>query len=264
MSLVYLVTGLPDLKWSEPPPISPKIFLSRALASLSGKDLKEIELLWWHFEIGQTTRIRSTLLSSDPNTESETIQRQILSARTESIETHDLVLPQWVTENEEHQVLMRRWYREVFLLGKTAFLKRLADLYLNFDEALTGLTSRQLKFSKQAYLLERLGNFDSTADVMDRNYDKSDLGLSAVFPEFHELQNIFASYDATTREERLNRIKWDWIQKNKPFDFFKLEFAVAYFFELQILTRKQTFSSHKGELVFQTILNNSIEETLSC
>lgn len=264
MSLVYLVTGLPDLKWREPPPISDKEFLKRALSSLMGKSLRELELLWWHYEIFQTTNIRSTTKACEPNLDNETIQRRILHDRADSVEGHELALPVWVTENEPHQILMRKWYQEVCEHANSKFLKHLAPILLGIDEALVGLTCKSLGDSKQTYLLERLGNFDPAADAMDRNYDKSDMGLGASFSWFPSLLSIAENPDAHSRENLLNKLKWDLIQREKPLDFFTIDFAVAYYFELQILAREKAFSKKHGTAFFQSILNDSIEETLSC
>ena len=259
MSLVYLVTSLPTLKFPEAPKISKLEFLERTLDSELSHG-PEVYFLLLLETLEETSRIYAKC--SLENLNDADTRDQILNHRNYIIPAmREINFAPWVFEPCEHHILLRHWFNDVYKSKKISahsFLKIFSKYILNIEGAQSGLLAKKIKSSKDEFLTQTQGSFDSTTEVMLKYFEADDLGLSRRFSWFEKLAKVLDIKDYHRRSVALNKLKWDVVQELKPIDLFTKDFIVAYFFELRLLERQNSYSFEKGQI----ILDNIFEQTL--
>lgn len=260
MSLVYLVTSLPKLKYASPPPFDTAAFFQKTENLLNDAQQKDIDLLKYLEVLEESSRIYSKMEIAGM-TGSDQIRAALLAERNDTVpEVSVEDFPAWLFEPNPKHILMRSWYEELYKGAKSQLLRLYGRYFLNMDEAFCGLLAKKQGVSSEGLLEVFEGSFDSTALRIRKNFDSEDLGLSNVFSWFKSAQAVFAIADPLKREETYCELSWKLIQELKPLEVFSIDYVIAFYFELRILMRLSAFSQAKGEKIFNSILENSCKE----
>lgn len=244
MSLVYLITGLPKLNLKQTPPITLKAFTDRACDSIQdGAGRRDLDLLLLQEDVDRTTRrAQQSILGLKPLGEEkgpESIPRP---------------LPAWLSEDRPHHVLMRLWRRHLYKHAQSAFLKEWARQSLNLEELIAAQLCRQEEMSKDAFLTQMEGGFDSTWRMAVSHYDDPDLGLSKRLNFHQQVVEALRLEDFVEMEERLESLRWRMIEACMGLDGFSVDAVLAYYLKLRILERRAARNRDKGMIVLENML----------
>jgi len=92
-------------------------------------------------------------------------------------------------------------------------------------------------------------------ELIMKNPEANDLGLSVDFPYARNLYQLYDEADLTKREEMLDQIRWQWLDERVGADLFSLNFLAAYAIKLASVERWSSLSVEKGEELFQDLLD---------
>lgn len=263
MSLIYTVTKLPKLRRNEAPLIKVPEFIKLASGCLSGVSRRDFDDLVLLEDIELTIKRVSGARLADPAISSIGMHEKITKSRPESATGASIErLPHYALEPIAQHLAMRKWYENLNKKTNSCFLKNWARLSLNLEEALCGLTCKAMNVSKESFLKQLDGNFDSTAKTIAKNYNQQDLGLSNRHSWFNEVKNLIFDKNFKKSEIALNSIKWDLIAALESIEVFSADALFAYYLKLKIIEREACFDYNSGEKILNDILNLQLEEII--
>jgi hypothetical protein len=220
--LIYLITSLPRLYIGKHPMISKKEFVQRVQQCFSTDQLFDFLLL---------TKIddhMKTKLDKDNYTNSE---------------GHSFL--------KEHLSYIMKNSRSNFLY---LWAKRSIDI----EESIVGLLCKKNRLSQKDILKHSSDQLGSTAKIMLKYYDSSDLGLSKRFSWFNRVSEIIKLDDLEKIEKTLDLVRLQLIDSIKTNEIFHMDVLLAYYLELSILERQSSFNRSFGEKMLQNLLDSIV------
>lgn len=254
----YLVAGLPDLVADQPKaPLSPAAFLEELREHLHPDDFKALDYL---------------RLPVDNNRLLSILQHQPLPEQQEGLFSTDVLqdalrdpepLPRYM------QVFLQAYQQQEPLFPGMSWQNQLSWCY--FDEALSvssGFIQHWLQFDRDLRNLltgiscrrhqrstagQLIGEYPLTTAI--HNSQARDFGLGMEFPI---LDRILQWDDLAwlSREKALDAIRWHHLDDMTTFDYFSLEWLMAYFIRLGILQRWDGLHPEEGQAALRQMISN--------
>ena len=258
MSLVYLITSLPRLKRDKKSPISRRHFIEQVKKNLNSKEFLDFNLILLFEDIEKIICIKNDALIYNDNLSSKLIYNKLKKYKHKLhinlSEFNDLYL------KEPSHVLLRKWYQTVYAEANSLFFKEWISFSLNLDEVISAILAKQDNLSKNDFIYQMKGRFDSCSQQMMLNYDDSNLGISKRFAWYEQIKKILFSENFLKAEKELNSLKLKEINKLLGTDVFSIDIIIAYYFHLRIIEREANFSYEKGNKILKLILHDYLEE----
>jgi Protein of unknown function (DUF2764) len=246
MSLVYLVTSLPRMPLSGPPPIEIPVFIDRARQALADDDRVELERLLLVEEVDETCRVVADAQRTDPHISVSALTAKVRTERKRSPRGPGVdELPLWVLVPSARHVLLRTWYRTLYS-SKSPFLVSWARFAVNLEELTTGLLARLEGMEHSEFQTQMEGRFDTSSEVILRSVAKPDLGLGRRFPWFDLVKSAIENNDPLAGERALDGLRVREIDELTGMNVFEPAFVFAYYLKLRILTRQASWVREIG------------------
>lgn len=140
------------------------------------------------------------------------------------------------------------------LESENTFVKAYFEFNLNLQNILSALAARQhgLDISKVV-----IGNTE-VAESIKSNTSK-DFGIAAMFPFLEETLRIEESKTPLEKEQKIDALRWQWLEDQTVFHYFSKERIFAYMLKLEMLERWLKMDKNTGELAFGSYVENLVD-----
>jgi hypothetical protein len=250
MSLVYLVTSLPRVRRGEPPPITRAELVGRCREHLDGRDRDELELLVQTESVEETVRL--SLEAQLAGLDAEATVASIVNDRRDGVPL-DRLQP-WILRPGPQHELLRRHYHDVTLRARTEFLRSWAGFRVDIGEVVTAILCRQEGRTREEFLVQMQGNFDSSAPRIIARWEEPLLGLGNRFHWVTRVIEALGDDDLIAMTRILDDVLWERIEALRPPETFCIETVLATYLQLRICERQAEWSAEKGAQVLERIL----------
>ncbi len=137
--------------------------------------------------------------------------------------------------------------------SKNKFIKSYFDFNLNLQNILSATAARKHGIDVSKVLI---GENDITEAI--KSNSSKDFGLAPIFPFIEDVMRITDATTTIEREQKIDALRWQWLDDGTAFHYFSKEKIFAYMVKLQILERwskldleegRETFARYVKELV---------------
>ena len=143
-------------------------------------------------------------------------------------------------------------YYNVRLRSHNRFVRQWAEFNLNINNILTAIICRQNNWDIRANIV---GN-NAVTQAICENPTAKDFGLRGELEYFDTLMQIVETDNLMDREQKIDALKWTWLEDNTFFDFFTVEKILVYYLKAEMLNRWNILTVEKGERIFREIIDN--------
>lgn len=257
MSRVYLVTGLPMLRRGEPAPLSLAEFVSRCRQHLSGADLQEVERLLLLEEVHEGVRIQAAAKLQNQDVSGDELTTRMVGRPSATVGGPVVKeLPAWMHRPQPLRMQLRHFWHLTFETAQTEFLREWADFVVNLQEVVTGLLAKRHALSRDAFLDQMRGSFDTTSRYMIEHYDATDAGIGQRFMWVGDVIAALDMADALAGERALNDVRWQGIERLTDPDPLSLDRVLAWYLKLQIVQQEASWDREAGDVRLDNVLND--------
>jgi hypothetical protein len=250
MLLVYLIAGLPRVRRGEPPPIPRAELVRRCRAHLEGPDRAELELLVQTESVEETVRL--SLAAELAGLDAEATVASIVNDRRDGVPLGEL--RPWILRPGPQHELLRRHYQDVTERARTDFLRSWASFRVDIGEVITAVLCRQEGMTRDDFLVQMQGSFDSSAPRIIANWEEPGLGLGTRFPWLPRVLAALEDDDLLAMSRALDDVLWERIEALTPTDTFRIETVLALYLHLRICERQAQWNAERGAQVLDRML----------
>lgn len=170
----------------------------------------------------------------------------------------DFLKLHWAEESNDNKVENKSisWEDRLAALYYAYAMKKgnhfVADWYelnLNINNILTAITCRKYGLDKADYIVG-----DNEVAVSVRTSNARDFGLGDALEYLPELQRIAEETELTSREKKIDLLKWKWLDDQTFFKTFDVESVFAYLLKLEMIERWVSLDKVKGEQTFRELI----------
>lgn len=119
----------------------------------------------------------------------------------------------------------------------------------DLNNLLVAFTARRHSLSNIGYVI----GDDEIAESL-RNSGSRDWGLSATVDFYEELMQIEEEDNLTSREKKIDQLKWRWLDDNSFFNYFSIERIFTFLIKLEIVERWINLDKEKGQQLFRALI----------
>ncbi|MBQ0007980.1 MAG: DUF2764 family protein [bacterium] len=225
MNYYYFIAGMPDISQSNPKSIPDlKILREELQEELSSGDFKLFSLIADGIENADVKQYVSRW-ERDPETE-ETIEL-----------------------SEEQRATL---YYEYGMKSRNKFVREWFEFNLNVNNILTAIICRNNGWDIRKAVV---GN-NSVAESIRENSTVRDFNLKAILDYYPTLQQIIDTENLMEREQKIDALKWQWLENNSFFNFFGIEKIISFYIRCSLLERWNILTIEEGERIFREIIDN--------
>lgn len=225
MNYYYFIAGMPDISQSNPKSIPDlKILREELQEELSSGDFKLFSLIADGIENADVKQYVSRW-EIDPETE-ETIEL-----------------------SEEQRATL---YYEYGMKSRNKFVREWFEFNLNVNNILTAIICRNNGWDIRKAVV---GN-NSVAESIRENSTVRDFNLKAILDYYPTLQQIIDTENLMEREQKIDALKWQWLEDNSFFNFFGIEKIISFYIRCSLLERWNILTIEEGERIFREIIDN--------
>lgn len=225
MNYYYFIAGMPDISQSNPKSIPDlKILREELQEELSSGDFKLFSLIADGIENADVKQYVSRW-ERDPETE-ETIEL-----------------------SEEQRATL---YYEYGMKSRNKFVREWFEFNLNVNNILTAIICRNNGWDIRKAVV---GN-NSVAESIRENSTVRDFNLKAILDYYPTLQQIIDTENLMEREQKIDALKWQWLEDNSFFNFFGIEKIISFYIRCSLLERWNILTIEEGERIFREIIDN--------
>jgi len=267
----YLVSGLPDIQRGESKGLpSLHELLSEILPQLSSDDLSLIRLVFSHYDnINFLNYLRNkesqlningflvksdldelvSLMNDDENPKDRRLLPYILEYyRLTQLEDDFL-------KGIEAVDYLSGLYYSYGLKSENKFINSWFEFNLNLNNLLTAIYCRKHKINQDKYIVG-----DSEISNVLRTSNARDYGVGGLFEYTEEVIKLADEQDMLERENKIDTLKWSWLEDNTFFNYFTIEKIIAYCLKVEMLNRWKMLSFEAGSTIFRDILSSMKKE----
>ena len=264
----YLIAGLPDISLGDTKiPLTIAEFREELNGILSQRDKALIDLFFLKFDNRNLMKqVQHPDFDSDPrgkitydefNDLIQALKEKEKPPKNKQIPPYfeDFVL-NYLKEEAVSGKLIMPWedqlatlYYEYAMKCSNTFISDWFELNLNINNMLTAITCRKYNIDKTNHIV---GNNNIAKSL--RSSSARDFGLTDEFEYINELQRIADESDIAIREEKIDLLKWEWLEENTVFKTFDIESVFAYLLKLEMIERWVTLDKATGEETFRKII----------
>lgn len=225
MNYYYFIAGMPDISQSNPKSIPDlKILREELQEELSSGDFKLFSLIADGIGNADVKQYVSRW-ERDPETE-ETIEL-----------------------SEEQRATL---YYEYGMKSRNKFVREWFEFNLNVNNILTAIICRNNGWDIRKAVV---GN-NSVAESIRENSTVRDFNLKAILDYYPTLQQIIDTENLMEREQKIDALKWQWLEDNSFFNFFGIEKIISFYIRCSLLERWNILTIEEGERIFREIIDN--------
>lgn len=225
MNYYYFIAGMPDISQSNSKSIPDlKILREELQEELSSGDFKLFSLIADGIENADVKQYVSRW-EIDPETE-ETIEL-----------------------SEEQRATL---YYEYGMKSRNKFVREWFEFNLNVNNILTAIICRNNGWDIRKAVV---GN-NSVAEYIRENSTVRDFNLKAILDYYPTLQQIIDTENLMEREQKIDALKWQWLEDNSFFNFFGIEKIISFYIRCSLLERWNILTIEEGERIFREIIDN--------
>lgn len=143
-------------------------------------------------------------------------------------------------------------YYRIRLGCRNEFVRKWTEFNLAINNILTALICRQNGWS----IRDNIVGSDAVTETIMANQNVRDFGLREEFEDFGALMQILETENLMEREQKIDALKWQWLDDNTMFHYFSVERVLVQFLRAQMLNRWNILTAEEGEKVFREIIDN--------
>jgi hypothetical protein len=120
---------------------------------------------------------------------------------------------------------------------------------LNLNNILTATNCRKYNLDREAAVV-------GTGEISEaiRYSNSRDFGIAAEFPEVENVLRLAEINDIIEREQKIDKLKWEWLEENGFFHYFDVEHLFIYLIKLQMLSRWVKLEKETGLKIFREMI----------
>ncbi len=141
------------------------------------------------------------------------------------------------------------YFNEMLSIDNT-FIRNWFEFDLNVTNLLTALNCRKYDLEVGEHIL---GDNEIARTIRQSN--AKDFGISQLFDYYEDVTTIVEETNIYLREQRLDMLKWKYLDDNTFFHYFTIEKLFAFVVKFEILYRWVKLNKEKGEQLFRDMLN---------
>ena len=153
-------------------------------------------------------------------------------------------------ETAYKEELLATLYYDYGMKCRNKFVSRWFEFSLNLNNILTAYTCRKHGWDIKSATV----GHNEVAETIRKNPNARDFGLKGVFDDYDEIASIAEMTDLMEREQRIDAIKWQWIEEQTFFEHFSIEKVLSFWLKCEMVHRWDGLDTEKGKSVFKGLL----------
>ncbi len=125
------------------------------------------------------------------------------------------------------------------------FISNYFEFNLNLQNVLLATAARKHKLDLNKVVI---GNTEVAENI--KTNSSKDFGIAAMFPYLEETMRIDESNSPLEREQRIDALRWQWIDDNNVFHYFTKERIFGYMLQLEMVERWLKLDVAEGQKAF--------------
>ncbi|MBQ0082079.1 MAG: DUF2764 family protein [bacterium] len=143
-------------------------------------------------------------------------------------------------------------YYELGMKSRNKFVRQWFEFNLNINNILTAIICRDNGWD----IRKAVVGDNTVVNTIRENLTARDFNLKAELDYFPALQQIVETDNLMEREQKIDALKWQWLEDNTFFEFFGVEKIIAFYIRCTLLNRWNILTVEEGERVFREIIDN--------
>lgn len=146
-------------------------------------------------------------------------------------------------------------YYEYAAKASNTFIAEWFEMNLNVNNILSAIACRKLNRDAQSAIL---GNSEVSETI--RQSAQRDLGLTGQLDYLEAILRITDEKDLYNKEQKLDLLRWRWLEEHTFFHYFTIERIFAYLVQLDMIERWISLNPEEGEKIFRSIIDKLKKE----
>lgn len=259
----YLVAGLPDISL-EDGKLSYTVdsFKSEIYPDLSDKDKNIIDLFYLKFDNDNLLHLlkdKEYVVKRNGNFSSDELLSLIDTIKDGDIP--DRKYPSYFSKfiSEYLALAPEDAYRASDMLTsdyysyamrtKNSFVSAWFEFNLNLNNIQSAISARKYKIDVASTIVG-----DTDVCGMLRTSNARDFGLGDTLPYLENIQRISEIDDLLEREKKVDQLKWNWMEDESFFNYFKVERLFVFLLQLEMIERWISLDKDKGNELFRALI----------
>ena len=151
----------------------------------------------------------------------------------------------------ETDELTAHFYEDLDDITEPGFLRD----YFHFELSLRNITCAIAFRKNNLPISGKLIPFGSAYELISKNEQASDFGLSDEFPFVERLVAMSQEGNLYDAEMAIERIRWGWLDERVGDNYFSTDAIVSLFVKLMSIERWEVLSKEKGDELFNGLMN---------
>lgn len=270
MEYYSFIAGLPDIQVEDTKAtLSLSVLKADIEEQMSTDDLKELEIFFYKFDnlnlcnlLAENDREWSALGTVNR----EDMEEFIAYAKDNKIHQDEHLPPYfadfmtaWQSDTPLYAEMswedqLTTLYYSYCLAHKSTFVKSYFEFNLNLQNIITAVSARR-------HGLDLAGIIVGQTEVAEqiRSNNSKDFGIAAMFPHLDEALQISEISSPLVREQRLDALRWLWLEEQTVFEYFTKEHIFAYLFQLEMLERWLSMDVQEGATSFTSYVKALVD-----
>lgn len=131
------------------------------------------------------------------------------------------------------------------LTSPNKFIQSYFEFNLNFQNVLLATAARKHHIDLSKVVI---GNNEVAENI--KNNNSKDFGIAPMFPYVEETLRIEDSSSPLEREQKIDALRWKWIEDNTVFHYFSKEYIFGFMLKLEMLERWLKLDVEQGQKAF--------------
>ena len=270
MEYYSFIAGLPDIQVEDT-----KASLSLATLKadikeqMNADDLKELEIFFYKFD---NQNLCSLLFAEENNwsflgtLNREDMEEFIAYAKDNKIHQDDHLPPYfaefisaWQSDSPLYSDMswedqLTTLYYTYCVEHKSKFIKAYFEFNLNLQNVIAAFSARQHGLDVNTVVV---GQTEVSEQIRSNN--SKDFGIAAMFPHLEEAIQISELSSPLVREQRIDALRWLWLEEQTVFNYFTKERIFAYLLQLEMLERWLSMDKETGTKAFSTYVKALVD-----
>ncbi len=130
------------------------------------------------------------------------------------------------------------------------FVRLWFEFNLNLNNVLAAAVCRKYKYDIASVIV----GDNEVAQLLRKGGVEKNANLAAVLPELKDIIAVSEIGDLLDRERHIDALRWQWLEEQTQFKYFKVDNVLAYYLQAEILHRWDELTREQGEQIFRALL----------
>lgn len=273
MEYYSFIAGLPDI---QPEDTKALLSLSALKADVEEQmnedDLKELEIFFYKFDNANLCALlfdKHEQWSTLGTLSRDDVEEFIAYAKEGKIHQDEHLPPyfaEFITAFQSDAPIYAEmsWEDQLNTLYYNYCIEHPSDFVSSYFEFNLNLQNVISAFAARKHDLEISRVVIGTSEVAEqiRTNTSKDFGIAAMFPHLEEALQISEVESPLVREQRIDALRWLWLEEKTVFNYFSKEKIFAYLIQLEMLERWLKMDAQNGADSFASYINalvNNVE-----